>query len=126
MDTGFPMSVFQFAERQGIVEVLGIGRIDRECRNVAIIQPVGNLFRSAAVGNTFGRLDYLLRILVRQAVFGQDGVHLGIVFSLMAQYVYHSADGVLREGRPTFKIDHYLIAVLCLLEQFVRNVDILV
>ena len=121
-----PVPVVELSDRERIIEVLGIGRVDGECHHLAVILALGNLIFCYARVDLLGSLHKVLWVFVWQAVFGEDGMHLGIVLTILSEYVDDLADRVLRELRPAFDQHIDLVAVLCLAESFGRDVDVLV
>ena len=53
-------------------------------------------------------------------------MHLGIVVAFLAQDVSNTSHRILRESRPAFEIDHYLVAIVGLAQQLVGDIDVLV
>lgn len=107
-----PYAVFDLADREGVVEVLGIRRVDGEGRYLAEVAPGGVIGFGDRRRNGLGRIFDLLLEMVGQAVFGQDGVHLGIVLSGAAQYLDQLSGGAFGTQRPVRDADHDFVAVL--------------
>ena len=78
----------EFAERDGVVEVLGIGRIYGKGQNLPEVLPALELFGSYGFWDAVGRVLNLLRETVGQVELGQDGMHLGFVFAGGAEHVF--------------------------------------
>jgi len=108
----FPQAVLQAADGEGVVKVLSVLGVDGEGRDGAEVFAAGYLFGGNLVGDAFGRLLYGCRITVGQAVFGQDGVHLGGVVARTAQDVDDLSDGVLGLVGPFDNLHHGLVAAL--------------
>ena len=53
-------------------------------------------------------------------------MHLGVVVAFLAQDVGYTSHRILRESRPTFEIDHHLVAIVGLAQQLVGDIDVLV
>ena len=107
-----PHAVFDLADREGVVEVLGVRRVDGEGRYLAEVAPGGIIGFGDRRRNGLGRIFDLLLEMVGQAVFGQDGVHLGIVLSGAAQYLDQLSGGAFGTQRPVRDADHDFVAVL--------------
>ena len=87
MHADFIVPVAEFPERKRVIEVLGVFRVNRECQCIPEVLTSFkvlscNLFRYVVSGVFHFRLEP-----VRQAVFRQDGVHLGVVFARLAKHV---------------------------------------
>ena len=81
MHTHFPKTVIGLSDRQGIVEILGIGWIHSKGRNITKIPSRGIiLHRNCAIYRVGGSLNLFFK-LIRQVVLRQYGVHLGIVIA---------------------------------------------
>ena len=85
------VAVLELAIREGVVEVLGIGRVNSESRHLAEIPALGNVLGGYLVRHGLGCGLHLGLEAVGQTVLGQDGVHLGVVGTRLAQYVYDAA-----------------------------------
>ena len=96
----FPHPVADAAHRQRVVEVLGVGRVDGESGRRAEVAPGGDfLFGDAAVDGLGGVFDLRLEA-VGEFVFGENGVHLGVVLPGHAQHFDQLAHGALAAGLP--------------------------
>ena len=112
VDAHLPYAVAYAAYRQRVVEVLGIGRVDREGGHAAEVAPaVDFLLRDAAVDGGGRLLDFGLEA-VGELVLGQNGVHLRVVVARQTQHVNQLAHGALAPERPLGDADHHLLAVL--------------
>ena len=118
------VAVFQFVERKGIVEVLGVGRVDGKGRRVPHVAPTGDLLLGDFDGQGGGFGFDLLRKTVRKPVFGQDGVDLHFVFAGTSQDVEDTADGVVGLVGPLGDFDHDFVAVVRLADAFLGDVEI--
>ena len=76
-----------FPNRQGIVEVLCVVRVDGASPYIAEILALSEVFRRHLARNLVGSLLDLLRIAVGQAVLRQNRVHFGVVFALLTENV---------------------------------------
>ena len=84
----------QLHERNGVVEVLGVGRVDGEGSDLAVVLALRNLRIGDGVGYLVGGLADLRFEAVRQLELRQDGVHLGVVLAGLSQHVHDLADGL--------------------------------
>ena len=111
MDADFPDAVLDFTHRESVVEVLGVGRVDGEGRHLAEVAALGDL---AGRDTTVDRLGSLLDLgfeAVGEFVFGQNGVHFGIVVPGDAEAFDELADGAFAAGLPVGDADDDLLAV---------------
>ena len=93
MHADLVVAVGQRLERQRVVEVLGVGRVDGERERVAeILAPLAVGVRDL-VGNLVGGVLHLGIEAVGEVELRQDGVHLGVVVSRHAEYVGQVAPG---------------------------------
>ena len=124
MHTDFPMLAL-LSDGQRIVEVLGILRIDGAGKDIAEILTAPDFLRGNARINLLGSLLHILRILIRQTVLRQDGVHLDGVVALFSEHVNHLANHVLRlSRRPLDNLHHRLVASLAALQFLLGNKDV--
>ena len=112
----FPQVFFKFADADGIVEVLGIARINCNGEHIAHVQSSVHLLLRDFCGNLLGGLLHLFGIDIGQSVFGQNGVHLGSVLSCASQDVNDLSDGILGILGPFDNLDHGLVSGLPLLQ----------
>ena len=111
MDAHLPHAVADFADRQRVVEVLGVGRIDGEGHRLPEVAPLGVVFAGDAPVDGFGCRPPPPLDPVAGLVFGQNGVHLGVVLARLAQNVDQFAHGAFRAGRPFGDAYDDLVAV---------------
>ena len=124
MHADFPYALPDLAYRKRVVEVLGVGRVDREGRHIAEIAALGDLLgRNPAVDILRRLLDFGLEA-VGQLVFGQDGVHLGVVVARHAQPLDQLAHGALAPFGPVGYAHDDLFAVLHIGVQPFGEVDV--
>ena len=100
MHTHFPHTLFHLANRQCVVEVLGIARVNREGEHIAEVLALGNFLGCDARLYLVGSQLYGFWVSVRQTKLGKDGMHLGVVVSAFSQYVNHFANRVAGIFRP--------------------------
>ena len=118
------VAVFEWAYRQGVVKVLGVAGVDGEGGDVAHVDALGHFLVGYARTDFVGGLLDVLRVFVGQAVFGQDGVHLGVVLAVASQYVLDLAEGRLLVFGPLGDAHDGLVAVLGALELLARDDDV--
>ena len=124
MHADFPYALPDLAYRKRVVEVLGVGRVDREGRHIAEIAAPGDLFGRNPAVDTLRRLFDLGLEAVGQFVFGQDGVHLGVVVARHAQALDQLAHGALAPLGPVGYAHDDLFAVLHVGVQPFGEVDV--
>ena len=117
----FYIAVGQTAHRKRIVEILGVGGIDREGRNAAEIPPGGD-FVCGQLGRDFvGFLLHLFGIGIRKVVFGQDRMHFGVVVTRSTQYVDNLTRGIFHRVGPFGDPYQHFLTVFCSLQVAQRN-----
>ena len=110
--THLPQLCADFADGDGIVEVLRVARVYSKGHRVAhVLAPAYFLFWNLVADAVRGIL-HLLGIGIGQSELGQDGVHLRLVLARLSQHLHHFADGVLGVGRPFLNLHDYLVALL--------------
>ena len=124
VDADLPYPVAELAYREGVVEVLGVGRVDGEGRRCAEIPPLGVIPGRNRSRNGCGRGFHLLVEAIGEVEFGQDGVHLGVVFTRHAQHVEQLARGTFRALGPLRDADDDLLAAREPGVAFARKVDV--
>ena len=108
-------------DAQRIVKILGILGVNGTGEDIAEVLAALDFLLCDARINLLGSVLHMLRILVRQPILSQDGMHLHIVVALLAQNVNHLADNVLRVlRRPLRNAHHGLLAVLATLQLLFR------
>ena len=106
-----PMAIGQLLERNGIVEVLGVGRVDGDGEDVTEVLPFLDFRLLNLSGYLFSFLFDLLRKFQRIVVRQQDRFHLHVVVAWIAQHPDDFAKGVARVLRPVHQVHHYLLTV---------------
>ena len=111
-----PESVLQLSDGERVVEVLRILRVDGAGEHVAEVLALGIVRRCYLCRNLLGSLLHVLRILIRQAVLREDGVHLHVVVARLAEHVDNLADhvAVILVG-PLHDAHYGVVAVLATL-----------
>ena len=119
-----PQSVVEFLNREGVVEVLGVARVDGERNHIAHVAALGNLLRRDARLNLVGSRFHLSRIDVWQTKFSQYGVHLHGVVATATQHVNHFAHRRIGCIGPVDNLHHRLVACLAVFQQIARNENV--
>ena len=91
MDADLEVAVFQHFEGQGVVVVLGVGRVDGEGQGVPEILAALEVLGRDLVGNGLGLVVDGFLETVRKAELRQDGVHLRFVLAGHAEHVHQVA-----------------------------------
>ena len=118
------MSVLQALNRECIVKVFGIGRVDGESGGIAHIAAASNFFLRNHIANFIGSLFHILRIHVGQAEFRHYGIDFGIVAPGFTQHIHHLSDRAIGIFGPFNDAHHRLVAGVAALQFVVRNKDI--
>ena len=87
MHADFVVAVLQRLERQGIVEILGVRRVDGEGKGPAEILAALQVRLGDLLGDLVGGAVHLRREPVGEVELRQDGMHLGIVVAGHAEHV---------------------------------------
>ena len=115
-----------FPNRQSIVEVLCIVRVDGASPYVAEILALGEVFCRHLARNLVGSLLDLLRIAVGQAVLRQNRVHFGVVFALLSENIDDFAHHVVMQSVGPLRDAHQCLVVAFSAHQFaLRNQNVL-
>ena len=110
MNTNLPQSVIQLSDTQCIVKVLGVLRVDGAGKHFTKILATGYfLCRNSSI-YLLSSLFHILRILIRQVILSQYGVHLCIVLASLTQYINYTSDDVLMLLiGPLYYLNHSLV-----------------
>ena len=120
-----PEAVVELAYGEGIVEVLGIVRVDGEGAHAAEVLASLQVGRGDFGAYLIGGLLHMGGILIGQSVLGQDGMHLDRVLARLAQHVDHFAHNVFRLlAGPLCNLDHRLVARDTILELLLGYHDV--
>ena len=120
----FPLTLFERTDRNGVVKVLGVLRVNRYGQHIAHVEAAGHFFGRDSGFYFLGSAFYVGGILVGQTVLGKDGVHFGIVFALLTKDVYHLPYGTLRILGPFHNLHQSLVACLTTLERRLGNKNV--
>ena len=120
-----PKALIEHANRQCIVEILGISRVDGAGKHVAEVLAFVVILLRYLGRNAFGSLFCRLGISVGQAVLGQDGVHLDIVFARRTKHINYFSHDILVFGiGPLGYFHHGLIARFAAFKLTFRHKDV--
>jgi len=120
----FPKSPFQFADGEGVVEVLGILGVDGEGGHTPEVLTSGYFLGGDFGGYLVGSFLYGSGVDIGQAEFRQDGVHLGGIVSCAPQDVDYLADGVLGFVGPFHHLYDGFVARLAAFQLFFGDEDV--
>ena len=127
MDTHLEAVLVELDEGNCVVEVLGVGGVDGESGNLAVVLAPLYLSLGDFVGYLVGSFADSGFEAVRQLELGQDGVHLGVVLAGFAQHVHYLADGLHALAGPVRHYYRHLHSVGCLdaadLRKVLRAID---
>ena len=120
-----PKALVELADGERIVEVFGILRVDGASENLAKVFALGQVLLGDVARNFLCGLFNGFWISVRQAILGQNGVHLHIVIACRSQHIYHLAKQVLVVGiGPLGNFHHGFVARLAAFESAFRDDDV--
>ena len=100
----FPLTFAERTDRNGVVKVLCILRVDSYGKDIAQVFAAGDFFGRDSWIYFLGSAFYICGILVGQSVLGKNGVHFGIVFALLAENVNHFPHRTLRILGPFYNL----------------------
>jgi len=119
-------SFVEFLDGESIVEVFGISRVNGTGPCIAEVLTLGNVLGCDLARDFLRGVLHVLWILIRQAVLCENGAHLGIVLSGLAQHVDDFANRILMVlVRPLDNLHEHLVVALSTLEFLLRNKDVL-
>ena len=120
-----PQAAVKAADGERVVKVLGVAGVDGAGEHVAVVLAHGQVAGGDVGADLRGGVLHVLRIPVRQAVLGQDGVHLRVVLARPAEHVDHLAHHVLVVGvGPLGDLHHGLVAGLAALQSALGHDDV--
>ena len=97
MDPDLEIPVLQRTERQGVVIILGVRRVDRKGQHVAEVPAALQILVRNLVADLVGGVLHLLVEAVRKAELREDGVHLRVILPRHAEEI---DDVPARDGFP--------------------------
>ena len=117
MNTHLPVTILQLLDTECIVEVLGILRVDSTGKYLSEVLTLLIVLFCDFARNLVGSIFYILWIFVWQTILCEDGVHLHIIVTLLAENINHFADRTLVFlVRPFDDSYHGLVVGLATLE----------
>ena len=120
----FPAVFAERTNRKGVVEVLRVAGVDGKGGHVAEIFAARDFLGRDARFESLGGVLNGLGIVIRESVFGQDGVHLGVIFAFGAQNVHHFAHGALAVFGPIGDFYHRFVAGFSAVQAVGRYKDV--
>ena len=87
------IAVRERLERQRVVEILCIGRVDGERERVAEILAALQILGRDGVRDLIGGVLHLGREAIGEIELRQDGVHLRVILARLAEHIHHVAPG---------------------------------
>ena len=124
MYTDLPLPVTHAANRECIVKVLCISRVDSKCRHISHIATLGIVLSRNCAVNLGSSLHYRLVKLIRQIILKQYGMHLCIIIARATQNIDQLAYRHLVAIVPLSNTHSYLISRLHLRILLAREVYI--
>ena len=124
MNSYFKVSVFEFLERNSVVEVLGVGRVDGKSCYLAHIAAGFDFAFGNLGGNLLGGTFHSTVKRIRKFKLGKNCVHLGFVVSCFAEHLDNLAKRIFCSGRPFGNLSDSLVALTRLHKFARRNKDI--
>ena len=112
MHADLVIPVFQFLEREGIVKVLGVFRVDRERCDFPEVSPVLDFLCRNGILYSLCGFFHVRRELHGQFVFRHDGIHFRVVVSRYSENFQHFTHGVFLVLRPLGNLDDGFFSIL--------------
>ena len=126
MHTDLVEAIVELLDREGVVEVLGILRVDGAGPRVAEVLTLRHILIGYLTRDLLSSILHAFRVLIRQSVLRKDGVHLHIVVARFSEDVHDLTDDVLMlTVGPCRDLHHGLVVGLAAFELILRNEDIL-
>ena len=122
MHADFDVTVFEAAERQRVIEVFCIARVDGESHGASHVFACCDFFVGDARINFVGSFFNGLGIAVWQAEFGQNCMHFGGVLAGFAEHVHNFALGILCIIWPVGDSHYHFVAVCGAFEALTRYI----
>ena len=117
MHSDFPLSVVKTANTEGIIEVLGIVRVDSTGEDIAEILTTCDFIGCNLIANLVGCIFHSLRILVWKTVLGKDSVHLSIVVALLSEDIDNTCNNAsMLCIRPFYYLYNGSVTILGILQ----------
>ena len=123
VNADFHVSVLFVLQRKSVVKVFGVNGVNGKGSDRSHISPAGNFTRRDGRRNSLSLLLYIVRKVVGKSVFGQNGVHFGLVVARFTQYFDDLALGFARAAGPLRDLYNDLIAIVGVFEVVQLNVD---
>ncbi len=120
----FIVAVVELAQRQGVVEVFCVARVDGESGHIAHVAALGHNFVGNAGADFISGFLYRFGIAVGQTVLGHDSVDFGVVLAGRTEHVDNFALRVLGVVGPCGDTHHCLVAGLAAAEFGLGDVDV--
>ena len=95
MHSNLVVAVLQLDQGQGVIKVLGIGRVYGECQCLTEVLTALEILIGDLLRDLVGRILNFRGEPIRKAVLGEDGVHLCLV---CARFPKHIGDISMRIG----------------------------
>ena len=108
MNADFKIAVFQPAEGQRIVKVLGICRVNRKRQGLAEVLATLQFRRSNRLADAVSGILQRLVEAIREVEFGQNGVHLRVVGTGSSENIRDYAVRTDLAPRPGVNLDSHL------------------
>ena len=112
MHADLVIPVFHFLEREGIVKVLGVFRVDRERCDFPEVSPGPDLLCRDGILYSLRCFFHVSGELHGQFVFCHDGIHFRVVVSRYSENFQHFTHGVFLVLRPFGDLDDGFLPVL--------------
>ena len=118
-------TVLQDTERESIVEVLRIVRVDGAGEDLTEVLTFCIILWSDLSRDFVCRLLHILRIFIRQTILCKNGVHLRVVLATLSKNSDHLTNNMpTLLLRPFHNLHNHLLSFLRLVKHSLRNNDV--
>ena len=87
MDSYFVISIFKLLERESVVKVLRISRVNRECQYITEVLSALKILSSNIFRYAVGCICDLRLETVWKGIFRKDSMHLGVVLARLSEHI---------------------------------------
>ena len=126
MHSHLPKVITDRSNRESIVKILRIVRVNGAGKHIAHIKATSNLICWDDITDMVSRMLYGNRVFIGQTKLGKNGMHLGIIITSTTKDVYHVTYGIASIFGPINYFHDGLITTLSTLESISRDENIII
>ena len=124
MNTHLIIAIREHAERESVVKVLGITRVNGDSQHITEVTATFYLRKLNLLGDSLSLLLNIFRELQRIIIFSKNRLHLHIILPRIAQHPHDLAKRIARILRPVGHLHNNLLPIFCALELPLWNKEI--